>query len=401
MLRETIPLGRIAGIRVGAHWSALVTLGLFTFLLGRSLADTHGNSAAVWLIAVAGAVGLLASLLCHELAHSIVASRSGAPVQRVVLWLLGGVSELGDEPKDARSDLRIALAGPLTSLVLGAGLAGVASTVDAVVSGPVPSMLGWLGAMNLVLAVFNLLPGAPLDGGRVLRALIWQHTGDQLRAATVAGRSGRVIGLSLLILGAAESILVGNATGLWLVLLGWFLYRAADNELATAGLRHRLGDTRIRDVMTEHPLSVPATWSVTELLHSQAVHTGHRVFPVTDSAGRPVGVLSWSDLTALPAAARPTTAVRAVARALPPAARAAGDELLSTVASRVVLRPDFDVITAVDTHERLVGLVTATDLTLACYRSALGLSAHRPERLPDTDNIIRPAENGLDNGGFR
>jgi Zn-dependent protease len=388
MLRATIPLGRVAGIRIGAHWSALVTLGLFTYLLGRSLTDAHGNSVAVWLVAAIGAVGLFASLLSHELAHSIIARRSGTRVEVVVLWLLGGVSELGDEPKDPRSDLRIALAGPLTSLVLGVGLLGVTGAVGALVSGPVPEMFGWLAAMNLILAVFNLLPGAPLDGGRVLRALIWRHTGDQLRGATVAARSGRVLGLSLLILGGAELLAVGNGGGLWLMLLGWFLYSSANVELAAAGLRHRLGDTQIRDVMTEHPLSVPAIWSVADLLRSQIVHTDHRVFPVIDQAGRPIGEIAWSDLTALPAAARETTEVRRVVRPLPPTARVSGDELLATVASHVVLRPDFDVITVIDPQGRLIGVVTATDLTLAVQRSALGLPVHRPERFRPPNNAL-------------
>ncbi|MEV4129942.1 site-2 protease family protein [Nocardia sp. NPDC049707] len=380
MLRPTIPLGRIAGIRVGAHWSALVTLGLFTYLLGRSLTDTHGNSVVVWLVAAGGAAGLFASLLSHELAHSIVARRRGTRVDVVVLWLLGGVSELGDEPKDPRSDLRIALAGPLTSFVLGIVFFGAAELVGVVVSGPVPETLGWLAAMNLILAVFNLLPGAPLDGGRVLRALIWRRTGDRLRATTIAARSGRILGLALLILGGMELLLVGNGGGLWLMLLGWFLFSAANVELAAAGLRHRLGDIRVRDVMTERPLSVPATWSVGDLLRSQIVHSDHRVFPVIDSAGHPIGELAWSDLAALPAAARETTEVRRVARPLPPTARVSGDELLSTVASQVVLRPDFDVVAVVDPPGRLVGVVTATDLTLAVQRSALGLPAHRSER---------------------
>ncbi|MEU0504300.1 site-2 protease family protein [Nocardia sp. NPDC005998] len=388
MLRATIPLGRVAGIRVGVHWSVLVTLGLFTYLLGRSLADAHGNSVLVWLVAATGAVGLLATLLAHELAHSIVARRSGTRVEVVVLWLLGGVSELGDEPKDPRSDLRIAMAGPLTSLGIGVIVLVVANLIGPLMGGPVPDMLGWLGAMNVVLAVFNLLPGAPLDGGRVLRALIWRRTGDRLRATTIAAHSGRILGLGLLILGGAELLLVGNAGGLWLMLLGWFLYSAANVELAAAGLRHRLGDTRIRDVMTEHPLSVSAGWSVADLLRSQIVHTDHRVFPVTDPAGRPIGVLSWSDLTALPAAARATTAVGKVARTLPPTARVSGDDLLSAVAAKVVLRPDFDIITVIDPHERLIGVVTATDLTLAVQRSALGLPARRSER-------FRPPNTGL------
>ncbi|MET7768328.1 site-2 protease family protein [Nocardia sp. NPDC005366] len=373
MLRETVSFGRIGGIRVGAHWSALVTLGLFILSLGQSLADAYGGSVTIWLMAAVGALGLLASLLLHELAHSLVARRADVQVDGVVLWLLGGVSELGDEPKDARSDLRIALAGPLTSLLLAAGFFAVAAVVGTAAGDPALRTLVWLASMNLLLAVFNMLPGAPLDGGRVLRALVWRSTGDRLRAATVAARSGRTLGLFLILLGVAELIVVGNPGGIWLMLLGWFLYSAANVELTTAGLRQQLGDTRIRDVMTAHPVAIPVSWSVAELLRSPAMHSDHRVFPVVDAAGQPVAVLSWADLTALPVHERERASVRSVARPLAAAAKAAEDQSLSDVASRVILRPHLDIIAVVDPSGRLTGVVTATDLALACHRSALGL----------------------------
>ncbi|MEU7143912.1 site-2 protease family protein [Nocardia sp. NPDC046473] len=385
MLRGTISLGQVAGIKVGAHWTSIATLGLFTLLLGRSLAGSYGNSAGVWLVAAVGAVGLLATLLAHELAHSIVARRNGVRVERVVLWLLGGVSELDAEPKDARSDLRIALAGPLTSLALAFGIFGVAVLVGTAAGQSVLDMLVWLAAMNLVLALFNLLPGAPLDGGRVLRALIWRRTGDQLYAAAMAARSGRVLGFALLILGGVELILIGNTGGIWLVLLGWFVSSSANAELAVAGLRHQLGDIRVRDVMTQHPVAVPAAWSVADLLGSPAIHTDHQVFPVVDTAGRPVGVVSWTDIAAIALPARETALVGAVARPLPAGARANEDELLSTAATHAVLRPDLDIIAAVDSLGRLIGVITASDLTLACHRSALNLpvrSARRPSTRP-------------------
>ncbi|NEW55044.1 CBS domain-containing protein [Nocardia cyriacigeorgica] len=373
MLRATLPLGRIAGIRIGAHWSALVTLGLFTWLLGLALADEYGNSPAVWLIAIGSAVGLIATLLAHELAHSVVAQRHDVPVDRVVLWLLGGVSELGTEPRDARSDLRIALAGPLTSLAIGGGLFGVAVGVGFFGSGPVLAALVWLAAMNVLLAVFNLLPGAPLDGGRVLRALIWRRTGDQLRAAILAARWGRAMGLGFLLIGAAELVLVGAAGGIWLMLLGWFLFTAASTELTAAGLRHQLGDLRIRDVMTTPATAVPNTWSVADLLTSTVPDTGHQVFPVVDMNGCPVGVVGWADLIAIPRPERAKSMVSEVARPLPARARAHDNDTLSDVAARVVLRPDLDVIAVVDWAGRITGLITATDVAQACRRSELGL----------------------------
>ncbi|WP_083865571.1 site-2 protease family protein [Nocardia brevicatena] len=373
MPRATIPLGRIAGIRIGAHWSALVTIGLFTWLLGSGLADAYGSSVEVWLAAAVGAVGLFGSLLAHELAHSVVAHRSGVRVERIVLWLLGGVSELGDEPSDARSDLRIAVAGPLTSMVLAAWFFGIAAAVGTSAGEPIHAAIGWLAAMNLVLAVFNLLPAAPLDGGRVLRAVIWRMSGDRLRAATVAARSGRMLGLALIVVGAAELIVIGNAGGLWLVLLGWFLSSSANAELAAVGIRHRLGDIRVGDVMTTHPVTVPEAWSIADFLASPAAETGHQVFPAIDADGRPTGVLAWSDLTRLPRSARQAATVRSIARPLSVGARTRENALLRDVVSHAVLRPDLDLVAVVDAAGRLTGVVTATDLTVACQRNVLGL----------------------------
>ncbi|MGK8507658.1 site-2 protease family protein [Nocardia asiatica] len=387
---RTLPLGRISGIRLGAHWSALVTVGLFTWILGSYLTGT-ATTAVVWATAVIGAVMLCAALLAHELAHSLIARRNGVRVERIVLWLLGGVSELTDEPREARADLRIALAGPVTSLAIAlVAFAGAAASAAADPDGPITAVLVWLAVMNAVLGLFNLLPGAPLDGGRVLRAAIWWRTGDRLRAATWAARSGQVLGTVLLMLGLAELILFGHLGGVWLMLLGWFLQSAAFAELTVAGLRHRLGDSKVRDVMTARPVAIPAAWSISELLHSNAVATGHRVFPVVDDAGHPTAVVAWSDLAAVAEPARATTTVGRAARALPTGAIAREDEPLSDVASRAVLRPNLDAVAVIDADGRLTGLITSTDLVLACDRSALGLPLRIGERprLPSAPSAI-------------
>ncbi|WP_067855922.1 site-2 protease family protein [Nocardia shimofusensis] len=373
MLRGSVPLGRITGVRVDVHWSALATVALFTVVLGRWLASVHGGSPGVWLSAAAGAVGLSAALLAHELAHTIVARRHGVHVERVVLWLLGGLSELREEPPDPAADLRIALAGPLTSAALGAGFLLTGSLLDGLVAAPVLDVLVWLAVMNLLLAVFNLLPGAPLDGGRVLRAVLWRRGGDQFRAAVTAARTGRVIGFALIGAGGLEIVLLGDLSGLWLMMLGWFLTTAARVELSAAGMRHQLANTTVRQVMTERPIALPQTWTVTELLCSDAPRTGHQVFPVVSADGVPVGVLSLRDLLPIPAQHRPTSRLGSVARPLPASARAHPDELLAAVATRTLLRPDLDAVTVVDDGGRLIGILTATDLTTACQRSALGL----------------------------
>ncbi|WP_330180549.1 site-2 protease family protein [Nocardia sp. NBC_01503] len=373
MIEATVPLGRVAGIRIAAHWSALVTIALFAWILGASLSGT-GSAVMVWSTAILGAVALVVCLLAHELAHSIVARRNGVQVQEIVLWLLGGVSELTDEPGDARADLKIAVAGPATSVLLG-GVAGIAAALSALVSpdGPVTAALLWLATVNIILALFNMLPGAPLDGGRVLRAALWWRSGDRLRAAATAARSGQVLGTVLMLLGVAEVILFGQFGGLWLVLLGWFLRTAARTELVLSGLRHRLGGTTIGDVMTPSPMAFPAGWTIAEALRSEAPRTQHRVFPVVDAANHPVGVVAWSDLAAVPEPARATTRLADVTRKLVPAAIANADEPLADLATRVVLRPNLDAVAVVNIAGHLIGLVTATDLALACDRSALGL----------------------------
>jgi Zn-dependent protease/CBS domain-containing protein len=378
MLHGTIPLGRIAGIRIGVHWSMLITVALFAWVLRTEL-PAHDNPATVWAASVGGAVALLACLAAHELAHSVVARQRGVHVDRIVLWLLGGVSELTDEPDDAGTELRVALAGPLTSLTIGLlWYAAAVVTASVPPHGLLVDVFVWLAIMNIALAVFNLLPGAPLDGGRVVRALIWRHTGDRLRAATTAARCGQVLGMILILLGALELIAARQPAGLWLILLGWFLRTSANTEMSVAGLRHRLGDTRIRDVMTSPAVALPVHWSVDDLLHSPAADSGHSVFPLIDDAGHPIALLAWSDLSRTSPAARATAQLSALARRLPPAAVVHEDDVLADAATRVLLRPALDALAVVDAVGRLTGIVTATDLVTACNRSTLGLAVRPP-----------------------
>ncbi|MFI6503276.1 site-2 protease family protein [Nonomuraea typhae] len=229
MLRPSIPLGRFAGVRVGLNPTVLVIAVLLVtgLAFGRLPAAFPGYGVAGYLAAaVAGTLAFLASLLAHELAHAVVARREGVEVAGVTLWLLGGVAHLRGEPRTPGADLRIAAAGPLVSLALGVcfGLLALAG------QGLVRGTLTYLAGANLVLAVFNLVPGAPLDGGRILRALLWAWRGDRVFAAVVAAKAGKAVGWTLLALGGIMLLTGAGLQGVWFGVVGLFVAGAAAAE---------------------------------------------------------------------------------------------------------------------------------------------------------------------------
>jgi Zn-dependent protease len=212
-----------------------------------------------WLVAVAAAALFLASLLAHEVAHALVARRYGMRVERVTLWLLGGVAELGGQPSSPRVDLRVAVVGPLTSVAAG----GVFFAAVFAGAGLLPRVcvaaLSWLAWINVVLAVFNLLPAAPLDGGRVLRALLWRRWGDQARAQVAAAKAGRGLGAGLIWLGLLQILVTHNLGGIWLALVGWFLIAAANAERRASEQAARLRGLTVRTAMNPHSAGPPRT----------------------------------------------------------------------------------------------------------------------------------------------
>ncbi len=289
-MTTTFRLGRWAGIPVGAHWTVLLTIAFIaqtTALLVLPSTAPGYPVAAYWAAGVVIAVVFLASLLAHELAHAVVARRRGVRVDRITLWLLGGATTIEDQAPTPGTELRVTLAGPLVSLATGgvfvlAGFAaGSVHWAALVVAG-----LSWLGGVNLVLAAFNLLPAAPLDGGRVLHALVWRFTGNRDRATAVACGSGRILGSVTLALGVIEIVLGGLLAGLWLALLGWYLTAAANGERSNDQLRRGLDGVTVRDVMS--PATVAPSWlTVDAFVERIGRHAGQRAFPSSTSpAGR-------------------------------------------------------------------------------------------------------------------
>ena len=304
-MKQSIRLGRVAGVPVGIHWSVAVIVGLMVAILGGQALPqmTPGQSpAAYWVVAIPGALLFVLALLAHELAHAFVARRAGVPVRSITLWALGGVSELGAEPPTARADLRIAVAGPATSLVA-AGLFWALAVGVSAAGGPAIGVaaLVWLTYMNALLAVFNLLPGAPLDGGRILRAVLWMRHGDRSRAARTAAGAGRIIGGLLIGLGAAELIFWDGTGGLWLMVIGVFLISAASAEATAQTATDALGDLLVIDIMTPEP-AIGAGWiTVGDFIDRVAQHSAQTMFPVVGTDGALTGIVGLSRLS--PAAA--------------------------------------------------------------------------------------------------
>ncbi len=269
MMEQNIRLGRIAGIPVGINWSILVIFWLVAWELADLVLpgySPHETTAIYWIVGMFTTVVFFASLLLHEVSHALVARQNKIEVRRITLWLFGGVSELESEALTPGADFRIAVVGPITSL----GLAGIFGALVFLLSrggshqGIMVNALGWLAWINLLLGVFNLIPAAPLDGGRVLRAVLWKHGGNRVRAATTAARTGQAFGYVLVILGILEFFAVG-LVGLWYVFLGWFLLSAARSEESAAVMRSSLSNVHVRDIMTPDPITFSSMMTVAEL----------------------------------------------------------------------------------------------------------------------------------------
>lgn len=305
MLRSSFRLGRVAGIPVSANWSVLVIGSLITWSLAGSflpaaVPDIHPVTA--WCLAILGAGAFFASLLAHEVGHAVTARRAGVGTDEITLWLFGGVAKLTSQAGTARDELRIAAAGPLVSIGLAlvfAAAAGLGSILD--VHPALIVLAAWMALINGSLGLFNLLPGIPLDGGRILRAWRWKRTGDPLRATRTAARAGRIVGGGLAALGAVQLVTLGG--GLWTMFIGWFLYQSATMEerqaIATSAL-HRL---TVRDVTDAHVPVVDHLLTLDHIAHEVMPRTGRLAVVLHDADDRIVGVVDAERL----AAQRPTT----------------------------------------------------------------------------------------------
>jgi Zn-dependent protease/CBS domain-containing protein len=386
MFGKEIPLFTLFGFRVSIDPSWFLLLVLIVWSLAKGyfpeVIEAIAPETALWL-AVAGAFGLFASIVFHEFAHSIVARQFGMPITGITLFLFGGIAKLRDEPPSARAEFLVAIAGPLSSYFLSLVfyLLYVALLPEDGEMTPVAALFRYLAMINFALATFNLLPAFPLDGGRVLRAAVWGWTGSLSRATQVGAALGRGLGAALMVFGVMSFVTGGLAGGLWLSLIGFFIFSAARGTELQAELERALKGLLVRDIMNSRIISVPADIPVAELVEEYFYHRFHKCFPVVD-AGKVIGSVQLQDVRKVPREAWGRTRVADILE--PDNARRLISAGATVVEAMSRMRAAGVSRLVVVEHGELAGMLTMRDLThfLAVRRELLEPDSapkrHRP-----------------------
>jgi len=365
MIGQSVKLTTIRGIDVGVHYSWFIIFFLITFSLTTRFASEHPH----WTLAEHYAVGIatsllfFASILLHELAHSFVALAKGIPVRSITLFVFGGVAQIGREPDRPLTEFQIAIAGPVASALLSVGF-----WVIAYLGGEqferLAALAGWLSSINLMLAVFNLVPGFPLDGGRIFRAALWHMTGSLTRATRIAAGSGQAIGYAFIFFGIWTAFTGNWFSGLWLAFIGWFLMNAAQESVVQVSVRSALTGLLAEDVMSRDCPAVAGRMSLVELVQEYILKTGRRCFIVTDGR-RLEGLVTLHQIKAVPQERWPQVLV---AEAMTPAAQVRtvppGKPVLDVL--RILEGEDINQVPVVD-GDRLVGMITRDHLLRVLY----------------------------------
>jgi Zn-dependent protease len=313
MNRHTIPLGRILGIPVGLDPTWFLVFALVTWSLAVSyFPDEFRNWPTVqyWIVGGVTAVMLFASVVLHELGHSVIAMRYKIPVRSITLYIFGGVAQIGAEPPSAMAEFWIAVAGPAVSFAL-AGIFGLLQSLFTTVA-PLLALLRYLAYINGTLVLFNLIPGFPLDGGRVFRALVWGVTHNLRRATFIAATVGRIIAFLFIVVGVLQMFTGNFGNGLWIAFIGWFLEGAATSQIQQQALHDLLAGHHAAEAMRRDYAAVPAEASIEHLVEAHILGTGRRCFVVTQR-DIPIGLLTLHHIKEIGRDAWPkTTAAQAM-----------------------------------------------------------------------------------------
>jgi Zn-dependent protease len=365
-MRQTIRIGTFDGIAVGVNWSVAVILAYFAWGVGAYVLPAHSGhpDVADWVAGLIAAVALLVCLLAHELSHCLVARHNDVQVRSITLFAFGGISQLEGEAHTAGADFRIAAAGPAVSLSL-AVLFGIAQSLVVAAGGHglLVGVVSWLWEINLLLGVFNLIPAAPLDGGRILRAALWRRSGDRFRASVTASRAGRVFAVVLIVLGVLLFGSTGSIIAIWPLLIGLFIYFAARGEEEYALVQSAMATLTVGQVMTPALPSVPNRTTVADMASLLWLYRGDAA-AVVDDSGRLAGMVTAQAVNAVSLARRPATTANEIAIPLSTIALARPEEPMSALLERMASKQGQPAL-VLDANGRVCGTISSSDVQRA------------------------------------
>jgi Zn-dependent protease len=363
MFGRPIPLFKLAGFQVGLDWSWFILAVLISWTLASGVFPLYYpglQPVTYWWMGVIAALGLFASIVLHELGHALVARRYGLPIRRITLFIFGGVAEMEAEPERPAVEFWVAIAGPIVSFLVGLvcwlllqGAGGAGAGV------PLVGVLGYLATINAILAVFNLVPAFPLDGGRILRAVLWYWKGSLRWATRIASAIGGGFGILLIVLGVYRVLIGDFVGGIWWFLIGLFVRFAAQMSYQQVLMREALRGVPVRRIMSADPITVPSGITIAQLIDDYIYRHHHNMFPVVDS-GRLVGCVSMNDIKRLPRERWSSTTV---------------SEIMQPCSEATAISPDMDAMEVlslmartqnsrllVTEGDRVVGIITLRDL---------------------------------------
>lgn len=341
-MKSTITFGRIFGVETGLHFSWLLIALLITMSLSDHFHSIHPEwgVGVIWATSLVTAALFFVTLLAHELSHALVARTRGIKTKAITLFALGGVAQIEGEPGDASGEFWIGIIGPITSAVIGAGLLGIALALGWDASKPagtpVIGMLVWLGYINVGLAVFNMVPGFPLDGGRILHAVIWWITKQKERSTQLAARVGQVIAVGFIVIGVLRFFNGEGFGGLWIAFIGWFLLQAAGASYVTVSLTQSLQGVQVKDVMSRDCATIDGRTNIEAFVHDYLLRSARRCFIVEENR-EILGLITPNEITQVDKAKWPFTTI---------------DEVMIPLDSLHTVSPETSILEALETMGR-------------------------------------------------
>ena len=378
-MASSFRIGRFFGVEIGAHWSWIFIFLIVTWSFATGVLEYYyedWSEAQRWIGAVIVAGVFFLSVLIHEMSHAIVSNKLGLPVRSITLFIFGGAANLSKEPDKASDEFKIAIVGPATSMALGA-LFAVAWAVLYPFNDGIAGLSAYMALINVSLAIFNMLPGFPLDGGRVFRSIVWSRNGDRLRATRAASRAGEWLAYAIMALGLIEVFFGNLVGGLWFLFIGFFLRSVATASYEQLLMETTLSGIRVDDVMRKQVPSVPPDMTVEELVHEGIMRGNARAFAVI-AAGELSGLITLTDVRKVPREEWPSTSVY---RAMTPATQlhtvAPGQRLTEVL--HIMVERDINQLPVVRGREAIGMLDRADVMRFIQIRRELGEDAAERE----------------------